>query len=505
MAKIKVITPFQRLENLPFLIKALKNKCDWTVLIDDPYLKDKFPDWVTVKLYDKREPRPNVCISNCLFNEYISSGLEDDTQYMILCDDDSVEEGFFDKIPNEDVVITSMKRGEHVPMKNCAYGYGDLIASPDNLKIGGVAGEQLIVKGKILKNFRYGLSGIGDGEMVLKITNEFPVTYVPNAYVLFNYFEDGRFDSFRRKPLVLFIGDHYCAGNPNMGKSEWETGIWSSLDSTGLAQVNMFHYDKYYYHFGERGDKPLLEWIEANKPDYVVIVVYKPLGQDPTVISLDVIKAIKTPIISIWGDLEASEQVDLASTVAPYCYKVIGTANKEIVEGLGYTYMHVPKDPRIFNNPDKERDIDVLFNGSFGYGREERREVLQYLLDKGVKLVAGGSEGGDHFTTEEYANRYKRAKISVSFSMARGKNVVNARPFEVMNCGSMLLEQKSAELAKLYTEGVDYDVWTTKEDLYEKVCYYLSNNEERLSIANNGYHKTQELYSAKTFWEQILK
>ena len=486
------------------MAKTLKGKANWTVLIDDHELAPLFPEWVTVKKMDAPPRRANLCASNWLFNEFISQGLEAETQYMILCDDDSVEEGFFDKIPNEDVVITSMKRGEHVPMKNCAYGHGDLIASPNNIGIGKVAGEQCIMKGKVLRNFRYGLNHVGDGVMIMRAVEETNPVYVPDAYVLFNYFEDGRYDSFRRKPLVIFIGDYYCAANPQMGKSEWEGNIWASLDSTGLADVLTFHLDKYYYHYKRRGDEAILAEINRLKPDYVIVVLYKPLGSDPTVINVSTLASINVPIISIWGDLEASEQQMLAKQVEPFCSQIIGTANKEVVERLGYTYMHVPKDSRVFNNPNKERDIDVLFNGSFGYGREERRDVLQYLLNKGIKLVAGGSEGGDHFSTEEYADRYKRAKIAISFSKARGMNVVNARVFEVMNCGSLLLEQDSEELAKLYTPYTHYIPWKDEVDLLEKVSYYLEHEDERKLIADAGHKRTIELYSAKTFWEQVL-
>lgn len=512
---MQVITPFNREENLELLSAVLKDKCNWTVLIDRDI---KFPDWVNVKRYDKAPL--GVCPSNWLFNKFIDEGLEDEEQYMILCDDDSVEEGFFDKIPNEDVVITSMKRGERVPEVGCGYGRGDLIASPDNLGIGLVAGEQCILKGKVLKNYRYGLSSVGDGEMIMQVVKNEPlITFVPNAFVLFNYFEDGRFDSFRRKPLVLFVGDYYCAGVPQMGKSEWEGNIAHSLDSTDLANVICFHPDKYYLETGRRGDKSLLERVAEYKPDYTVLIIYKQPESDPTVISLDTISKLPN-LITIWGDLEAQEQVELSKLIAPYCKQVIGTANKSVVESLGYKYLHVPKDPRIFCLPEKElrgrtdvgyegwlpalRDIEVIFSGSYSSGRPERYEVLKYLLDNGVKLVIGGSEGVDHFTTEEYAERYKRAKIAISFSQARGMNVVNARPFEVLHCGAMLLEQDSPELAKLYDEGVDYAVWKTKEDLLEKIWYYLSNNEERLSISESGHKKTVENYSAKTFWNKII-
>lgn len=501
---ITVVTPFNRKQNLDLMAKHLEGKCNWVVLIDDLLLRDSFPPWVEVKCYLNDWKDESGCISNRLFNKFINEGLDDETQYMILCDDDFVEEGLFDKVPDEDVVVVSMDRGLDV-----------LRARPEMMSIGRVGGEQVIIKGKVLKNYRYGLSNVGDGEMIEQmVANGEKFTYVPDAHILFNYLEEGRHSSFRRKPIVLFIGDFYCAGNPAMGKSEWEGNLWASLESTGLADVARFHMDKYYYHTGRRGDAALLERIEEIKPDYVVLIMYKMWGYDSTVLhNLTFLEiASKHKVITIWGDLEAEEQRKLAKTceknwlgVTSGCYKMIGTANKEVVESLGYKYMHVPKDPTIFNNPNKERDIDVVFSGSFGSGREERREVLQYLIDNGVNLIAGGSEGGDHFTTEEYADRYKRAKIAISFSQARGMNVVNARPFEVMSCGAMLLEQKSPELAKLYTEGEDYDVWTTKEDLLEKVRYYLNNETERSTIACNGQSKTERLYSANTFWEEVLK
>ncbi len=500
---ITVVTPFQRKENLDLMIAQLHGKANWIVLIDNPKLKDIFPSWVTVKLYPKPPSVMNMCNSNVLFNWFIDEGLDDGKQYMILCDDDAVDTDFFGKIPDEDVVLVSMRRTEDPR--------NDLIAQPDNLKIASVGGEQLITKGKILKNYRYGLTNVGDGEMIIEVAKDHDITYVPDVLVYFNYFEDGRYASLfkrdkpiRAKPVVMFVGDYFCAGQPSMGISEWETNIWSSLESTGLADVCRFHFDKYYYHTGERGDAALLERINSIKPDYIVLIIYKHFGQDPAVMLEETIKKIKIPIITIWGDLEAEQQRDILKTVEPYCHKIIGTASKAIVEALGHTYSHVPKDPRIFNNPGKERDIDVVFSGSYGMGREERQEVLQYLIDNGINLVVGGSEGRDHFSTEEYANRYKRAKIAISFSRAHGVPVVNARPFEAMSCGAMLIEQDSPEIGKLFEEDKEFVMWTTKVDLLETIRYYLSHDEKRYSIALNGQRRIEMDYSAEKFWKEAL-
>jgi hypothetical protein len=272
--------------------------------------------------------------------------------------------------------------------------------------------------------------------------------------------------------------------------------------------VCRFHFDKFFYHTGKRPDQTLIERIEAIQPDFIVLIIYRPLGSTPMVMHEDTLKVIQmmgVPVITIWGDLEAKEQRDIALTVKPYTWKNLGTANKDATESVGFTYVHVPKDPRLFNNPNKERDIDVVFSGSYGLGREERQFYLQYLLDNKINLICGGSEGRDHFSTEEYADRYKRAKIALSFSKAHGMSVVNARPFEAMLCGACLFEQKSDELAKLYTPGIDYVEWTTELDLLSKVQYYLTHEDERTLIASNGQRKTEQLYSAKAFWTEALK
>ena len=245
------------------------------------------------------------------------------------------------------------------------------------------------------------------------------------------------------------------------------------------------------------------------KPDFVVIVMYKaPSGADPTVISLSSLEHIKqagVPIIAIWGDVESLEQQWLARSLEPWITKNISTASKEIAENMGYKYMHVPKNPKVFYSDDRVRDLDVVFSGSFGAGREDRQRAIKYLLDNGVKIIYGGSECGDHFPVMEYADRYRQAKIALSFSTACGKNVVNARSFEVMTCGAMLLEKEGDELKKLYTPNVDYVPWTDEVDLLNKVRYYLEHEDERKKIADSGHKKTIELYSAKTFWDSALK
>ena len=531
---ITIVTSFNRKENLPFMLGAIEKphkegKCNWTVLVNKDFVCD-FPDWVVVKRYEKEF---NDNIANRFLNRFISEGLEPETQYFTLNDDDSFEEGFFDKIPNADVVIVAMQRFDtprkyivwdnwDTKMGHYEYGIDVLQACKENLRVARVGGEQLIVKGKVWRNFRNGLQkdGTGDGVMICQIAQEYPITFVNDTHVLFNYADKTRWLSkpeTSHRPQALFVGDWYRGASKESGLSEWEGGIWQSLESTHICDVARFHFDRYWWEVGQHKLGTASWWADTAfkaafddlKPDFVVIVMYKaPSGADPTVISLSSLEHIKqadVPIIAIWGDVESLEQQWLARSLEPWITKNISTASKEIAENMGYKYMHVPKNPKVFYSDDRVRDLDVVFSGSFGAGREDRQRAIKYLLDNGVKIIYGGSECGDHFPVMEYADRYRQAKIALSFSTACGKNVVNARSFEVMTCGAMLLEKEGDELKKLYTPNVDYVPWTDEVDLLNKVRYYLEHEDERKKIADSGHKKTIELYSAKTFWDSALK
>lgn len=202
---ITVITTFSRLENKEFLINFYKHKCNWVILQVEGEPDYNFPDWVTVKKYPITS---KISISNQLLNKFFDEA-DDETQYIVLCDDDLTENDFFKKIPNQDVVCVSMQRNDfyskHVVWDSWEnktghyeYGMDILYAHPDNMKPARVGGEQLICKGKVLKEFKYGMDDStsslpGDFTFIRDVMTKYPVTYVPDAFVYFNYLENGRF------------------------------------------------------------------------------------------------------------------------------------------------------------------------------------------------------------------------------------------------------------------------------------------------------------------------
>ena len=188
---IHVITAFTRKQNKELMINHLKDTgIKWTVLLNEDI---KFPSWVEV-IHMLPDPSGYDCYAR--FNQYFRRGfLEDETQYMFLNDDDFVENNFWNKIPSDyDVIFVSMKRGDHT----IYHGNSTLLAKEENIFCCNVGLEQYIVKGKILKNHYFDMNSGADGLLAEKLVKYENKLFLPEVYVLFNYLEDGRWDSFKR-------------------------------------------------------------------------------------------------------------------------------------------------------------------------------------------------------------------------------------------------------------------------------------------------------------------
>ncbi len=207
--KYHVITPLARYENLNKLISHLENKnIEWHIITDDDCkFKLKFEQkWIHSYTCPNKEneffKRCNYAINWFLDNCPI---IEED-MYCILNDDDAYESEFFNKISNEltnnsiddeykGVIICSMERGDNIPenaiqlKKHPTY---KLWATEDSMHVGGVGIEQILLKGKILKNYRIPLTSGGDGEFIINILNNHKCFMMPHTNVWFNYFEPGR-------------------------------------------------------------------------------------------------------------------------------------------------------------------------------------------------------------------------------------------------------------------------------------------------------------------------
>ena len=310
---------------------------------------------------------------------------------------------------------------------------------------------------------------------------------------------------------VLFILDKWCAGIESSGISEWETNIWKSLETTGFANIRTFHYDEYSQRSGKQGDSALLLQCTQEKPDLICIVIYKRPGSDNTVPTIEALNTLnytmEIPVVAIWGDLQSKALCSVADEIVPFTnlniYTALYDGSKNVVCSDTFMYTWVPKDQLVFRDFAFVRDIPLTYIGS---SRPFREDMIKFLKDNEINIYRTGGEREKHISTLEYAKLLNRSQINLSFSRAGVPpvHVINARVFETMLCGAMLLEQESDEMLRFYEPFVDYVPYQHPMDMVDKIKYYLLHQEERLKIAKSGCVKTVQKYNAKLFWQNIF-
>ena len=178
---------------------------------------------------------------------------------------------------------------------------------------------------------------------------------------------------------------------------------------------------------------------------------------------------------------------------------------KYLVEGGNPIYKDYAGNEKTYKNLNLKKEYDVGFVGA-SYGI--RGEYVKYLQDNGINVYAKGSGWDKGFAEDnEMIEIFCKSKIVLGFSTV-GKNddiyILKGRDFEVPFTGSFYITGHHEELKEYFDIGKDIETYSSKEDLLEKVKYYLDNEEERELIAKTGYEKCIENYTAKESYEKVF-
>jgi len=309
---------------------------------------------------------------------------------------------------------------------------------------------------------------------------------------------------------VLFILDKWCHGSSKNGISAWESNFVNSYRSVfPEKKIHEFNFDLYNAENDTdvTANEALQELINEVKPRYIFLVIYEMPQQNNKIISVDLlvyIKSINIPIVTIFGDLEHKLQCDILTFIEPFCTLIYYTALTAPGVRIGndkLRYAWVPKDPHFFNTgeEDRPRALNVSYLGT---PKRDRMSMVRYLNRKHLPVFSTGGERRANIGVSEYTDILRNSKISLSFSRADGNHVTNARTFEIISCGALLLEQEGMETPKLFRPYVDYVPFFTKKDLLQKCDFYLSHEQERRDIVASASKRYDDYFSAYRFWSE---
>lgn len=99
---------------------------------------------------------------------------------------------------------------------------------------------------------------------------------------------------------------------------------------------------------------------------------------------------------------------------------------------------------------------------------------------------------------------FRHSKINLNLTAKSIRNGLSQRVFDVLGCGGFLITNYQNDLEGVFEPGVDLEVYSSYEELEEKIAYYLKHDEERQQIAKNGYEKVKQLHSYDTRIVEML-
>lgn len=155
----------------------------------------------------------------------------------------------------------------------------------------------------------------------------------------------------------------------------------------------------------------------------------------------------------------------------------------------------------VFRDYKLTKDIDYLMMGNItGPEYSFRRKLLNIMKDEpgfiyhahpGYKY----SVGPDEYVGEKFAREINKAKIFITEDSIYHYPV--KKYYEVLACNTLLLATSSKELEDLgFISGVNF-IEINENNVLQKSRYYLSHEEDRKKIAENGYEMVRERHSAR--------
>jgi spore maturation protein CgeB len=152
--------------------------------------------------------------------------------------------------------------------------------------------------------------------------------------------------------------------------------------------------------------------------------------------------------------------------------------------------------------PTQKYSHDVVFIGHFeSDGREEYIKCL--MEDERLDFNLYGTlwdrskyakEIRDHFGEikplyDDYNLAINSAKIALAFLSKRNNDTYTRRCFEIVAAKTFMLSEYTDDLDSMFKEGVEAEYFRDKEEMMDKIRFYLRHDDKREKIARTGHER----------------
>lgn len=264
--------------------------------------------------------------------------------------------------------------------------------------------------------------------------------------------------------------------------------------------------------------------VKKHNPDIVFILKGEPLTYD----TLKEIKEINNPVMINWfGDDPwefpvfsgpASKYYDFFFTYDPWSVALYKNAGHKNAWHLPYGYVPAAADRADLSSSDiKKYSCDISFIGSY---YPKREEILKELMKKynlriwgrGWKNTSCSSVYQGHaLYGYEMLKAMKCSKILLNIHKGFEEGVensgegLNLRVAEGAACASFQMSNFQADIPYRFVPDKEIVLFSDRQEMYQKIEFYLSNDEARKMIAQNGRNRLEKDHLLEIRMKEMLE
>lgn len=192
-----------------------------------------------------------------------------------------------------------------------------------------------------------------------------------------------------------------------------------------------------------------------------------------------------------------------------YLSSVCGEENLHYVPHGYVGHVHTP----LTSPMSEERyERDVLYIGNHSEFKQSwMRRLIQAAPDLDLTICGArwqdkeSAVWGNHVRTSppRYGVAYSRmvqwARINIALHMGPSKSgwadLVSTRTFEIPACGGFMLHVDNDEVREFFAPGVEIDVFSSVEELRDKIAFYLARPDLRAKMIARAFERCVPAYS----------
>lgn len=202
------------------------------------------------------------------------------------------------------------------------------------------------------------------------------------------------------------------------------------------------------------------------------------------------------------GLMRAQMEIDGANIVESMLTKNV---LDEMVEALGLkpNYDGVETLEYLYSNYVLDRKITSVERSEIIRLLGEHFSVKLYTNDAGFK-PSGVQNLGQIDYYEEMPYIFKASDINLNITLRSIQRGIPLRAMDIMGCQGFLLTNYQEDMLRFFAPGEDFVYYESRQDLVDKVLYFLEHEDERLEIARRGYEKVCAEHTYELRLQEIL-